>query len=425
MSRLVALNILKKVFFDKTSLKDAMSMNHAFSKDAEKSFIAELCYGVCRYYESLSFTLNHLTKKPLKHKDFDIHLLIILGLYQLQFMDIASYAVINETVNVCQKLKKKWATGLVNAVLRNFLRDPTHKQLLEKNINTTYALPDFFIKKLEKQAVNLSELGPALLERAPIYLRVNVQKVSVSDYLLQLKKALVNVKPVEELEECLELISDINVDALPGFHEGLVSIQDISPQWAARILPKDLSYSILDACSAPGGKLCHLLEMGCSNVTGLEISKIRAEKIKDNLRRLDLKADIIIEDARTVAATLLKGKTFDRILLDSPCSASGVIRRHPDIKVIRSADDVAKIVKLQKEIFKGLWLLLKKGGLMLYCTCSLFPEENDMQVEYFLNHFSDISLEPINVPIGIKTAYGLQVIPPDGDGFYYALLKKT
>lgn len=429
MQRLIAVNILKRVIEQQLTLKESFNEETQFANHPDKAFIAELCYGVCRYYPQLKLILSSLLKSSLKAKDLDIELLLLCGFYQLRNMTITDYAAINETVETCKRLKKLWAKGLVNATLRNYTRE--HESIdaaYAHKDGYRYALPEWYLQLLTPTTSDIDNIGEALLERAPIYLRVNLKKIAADDYVTLLEEHNYVVDRVSGLDECLRLTSSqgLDVAALPGFDKGYVSVQDIAPQYASKLLDVTHARGVLDACSAPGGKLCHMLEQApaTTSFTALDVSANRVQRIKENLTRLEQEARVVVGNGLD-AQTLFEQQTFDRIMLDAPCSASGVIRRHPDIKLLRSKADVMTVTVTQQALLESLWPLLEANGLLLYCTCSLFDVENDQQIERFLSTHQDATIQAIDLPIGSKTRFGIQCLPPQGDGFYYALLKKS
>ncbi len=425
MARYKALQILLKVIKQSKPLKDVLLSS---KNDSEHSLIAELCYGVCRYYHALNEVINIIVKKPLKAKDLDVSLCLCLGLYQIQHMSIPSFAAVNETVALAKKIRKPWAKGLINATLRCYIRENTSvDDQLKNNDCYQFSLPRWLIQSLEKAyGKDAASLMNLLNQRAQLTLSVNQQQVSKEEYLSMLLNAGVQAESVNELDCCILVEGVKDITQLPGYSTGYFSVQGIASQYAASLIEPRRGLKILDACCAPGGKLCHILETGLTvDVTGIEIDSVRIEKIKENLNRLSLDCPLINKDACELAVNeALKG-VYDRILLDAPCSATGVIRKNPDIKIHRTKEQVQRIVALQEKLLKSLWLLLKENGILLYATCSLLPEENDDRIAAFLTEQPDAKIKTIQLPIGMRTQYGWQFLPPDTDGFYYALIEKT
>lgn len=415
--RVIIVKTLLNVF------RDNHALNFDSIKHDEKPFIKQCCFGVCRFFWKLDFIAAELLSKPLKEKDEDIQILLLVGIYQILFLNIADHAAVSETVNAAKKLKKPWATKLINACLRKFIREKeTILASMEKDEEAKYSHPQWMIDKIKKSWVseweNILEANNA---QAPMTLRINQSKISRDDYQQKHFPNITTKQPASSLQ----LQTAQSVGTLPGFQEGHVSVQDAASQCVAPLLNLKPEMKILDACSAPGGKACHLLEI-CSdiNLTALDIDERRLTKVQENLNRLQLKANLITGDASQT--NWWDGKLFDAILLDAPCTASGVIRRHPDSKWLRIEEDVDQLASLQEMILENLWPLLKPGGQLLYTTCSIFPEENSDNIAKFLTQHPDAKEAQISLPFGKKAEHGWQVLPEINaqDGFYYCLLKR-
>ena len=422
--RLQALTILTKVLVEKSPLSHALKGN-----DQLTPLTKELCFGVCRHYFRLQALAESLVAK--RPKSVEVWLILLLGLYQLQFMQKPAYAVVKETVALLEGLKKSWAKGLVNAVLRNFCREKESllARVQEKD-NFLYGHPSWFIQRLKS---DWPEDWQAILAandcHPPMSLRVNQQKLSRADYLTRLADLAINASPHEDAPQGFTLERPCDVGELPGFAAGEVSVQDESAQYAPSLLALAPGLSVLDACCAPGGKLCHILESqpDLALCVGLELDAKRLTRVKENLTRLDLTATLIRGDALT-PENWWDGQLFDRILLDAPCSATGVIRRHPDIKLIRSEEDISQVVDLQKALLQRLWPLLAPQGLLVYATCSIFKHENEQQIANFLKTEKDSRCITVPHPgWGRATGYGWQIFPAaaKGDGFFYSVLQKV
>ncbi len=423
MPRFIAIKVLQKVIRDKQSLNEALE---PYKEHEQKSLIAEFCYGVCRYYFSLKPLMTLLLTKKMKEKDFDLELTIILGLYQLKYMHIKDFAAVNETVKLAKLLNKDWARGLINAILRRYMRESEAlNDKLKNNLEYVYAHPYWFIEKLQQQKLPFDEICQNNNIKAPLYLRINTQKISTADYLNELLQQGIQASQSPYLESAILLSSKVNVVELPYFDDGYFFVQDLAAQFAAKLLNLADNQRILDLCSAPGGKLTGILESGFNfkEVVAVDNSQKRVIKINENLTRLKQSATVLVGDALK-PDEWSHGKTFDRILIDAPCSAMGVIRRHPDIKVLREKSAVEEVVQSQKEILKNTWPLLKKGGRLVYATCSVLAEENQHQIEAFIKSNTDIKLVPFELPIGKKCSIGWQLLPGTTDGFYYAILEK-
>jgi 16S rRNA (cytosine967-C5)-methyltransferase len=425
MPRLKAVLALKSVIEKKYNLSEALL---PYVNDEDKGLISELTYGVCRYFYSIEKILDHLILKPLKKKDIDLKLLMMLGIYQLKYLSHPDFAVVNETVAVAKKIKKSWATGLVNGTLRGFLREREEIQShFEKDETYQYSFPVWLIKKIKAYyPASYQTLLKTFNERAPLVLRVNKNKIDADRYFSILEKEGHKVSRLTYLCDAIELHTKVKVSALPFYTEGYFSIQDAGAQFSALLLELLPAQRVLDACSAPGGKLTHILESGIQfkEMLALDNKESRLLRIQENLTRLGLGAAVRCADAADTQ-TWWDRKCYDRILLDAPCSATGIIRRHPEIKLLRTKEAVQNVCLEQQRLLDALWPLLSNGGVLLYVTCSILNEENDLQIKRFLSLNSDASLQPFSLPIGSKTSHGWQLLPPESDGFYYARLKKV
>lgn len=424
--RLIALKCLQEVLAEGSSLTDVLNIP-SDKKTSDHGFFAALCYGVLRWYWQLDTIARQLLQKPLKEKDEDIHLLILMGLFELIHLSTPAHAATSETVQVCLELKKEWAKNLVNAILRNFLRS---KEVLlkscEESLTATHNHPAWISKLIQKNwPEDFDSILTANNQQAPMTLRVNSQKMDDATYLEKLTQA--EIAAVKHPVIGIVLKKPCDVETLPGFSEGMVSVQDPSAQLAALLLQPQNDDAILDACAAPGGKTTHLLELAPQcKLTAVEIDKPRLAKIFDNLHRSKMTANLIHADANLLDSWWNQ-IPFDKILCDAPCSASGVIRRHPDIKHLRQKDDIAQLADQQFTLLNNLWQTLKIGGTLLYCTCSVFKEENDQVIERFLSFDKHAKVSAIEKELGHNTDYGKQILPGENgmDGFYYCLLMKT
>lgn len=424
--RLTAAQIIDKVT-DGHSLSDLLAnILPQLKESRDRAFVQNLCYGVCRYYTRLDVILSQLLERPMRAKDSDVHALLLVGLYQLMDTRVPAHAAVAETVQATQGLKKPWARGLVNAVLRGYQRQ--HAQLdaeLSDDQEARYAHPAWWISAIKKAwPTQWEAILDANNERPPLALRVNPQVATRAAYL---EKITAPFSVIAETQQGFILEQPVAVEELPGFAQGAVSVQDGAAQLAAQLLKLAPQQRVLDACAAPGGKLTHILEIEpkLAYCLAVESDKSRLESIKENLARLNLAADCLCADAST-PATWWDGKPFDRILLDAPCSASGVIRRHPDIKLLRLPTDIKSLMQTQLAILEALWPTLAKGGVLLYATCSVFPAENTDVIKTFLAAHPDASEDKIEADWGIACEVGRQILPGmhQMDGFYYARLKK-
>ncbi|MEE9560876.1 MAG: 16S rRNA (cytosine(967)-C(5))-methyltransferase RsmB [Acidiferrobacterales bacterium] len=394
------------------------------------ALVQELAYGTLRWAEPLQYIARQLLERPLRSRDRDLHALLLVGLYQLIHMRVPAHAAVAETVAATAVLGKPWAKALLNACLRSFTRnkEPLLEQVRCDPILAS-AHPRWLLDALRRSwPDHYRAIVEANNHRPPMSLRVNLRRNSRDEYLACLLDAGLRATPVPRLGSAVVLDTPVPVSALPGFAEGRVSVQDAAAQLAPELLDVHAGEHVLDACAAPGGKLGHILEhcAGTAHIVALDKEPARHRLIHENLARLRLKAAVIVGDAAD-PGKWWDGVPFDRILVDAPCSGSGVIRRHPDIKLHRSRAVVESLVRLQARILDGLWSLLASGGKLLYVTCSVLPAENDHQVSAFTARHGDAAALTLAVPVGIARAPGIQILPgqEDMDGFYYACLQKT
>ncbi len=398
----------------------------------DQAFVHALCYGVCRWFYRLNAIAKRLLTKPLDKKNEDIYLLILIGLYQLMEMRVLPHAAVAETVAAAETFKKVWAKGLINAVLRRYQRHASHiLAQLGDDLESVDAHPAWMIQKIQNDWPNdWQAILTANNQHPPFVLRVNQTKLSRERYIEILHhhfpKLTVQVLP--ETPAGLVLHPPMDVQLLPGFKQGDVSVQDGAGQLAVSLLDLKPEQRVLDACAAPGGKLTAILESEprLAEVYAIDQDNNRMKKVMENLERLQLSAHCISADAGEVNVWW-DGIPFDRILLDAPCSASGVIRRHPDIKLLRRSTDIQSLTVQQVRLCNALWPLLKPGGLMVYATCSLFLDENVHVMQPFLAKHSDAKEEKILVEWGRECAIGRQILPGmhGMDGFYLVKLRKS
>ncbi|HIP53584.1 MAG TPA: 16S rRNA (cytosine(967)-C(5))-methyltransferase RsmB [Chromatiales bacterium] len=429
-ARAEAARVLVEVLEKRRSLTQALARRFTQGADDEgQALIQELCYGVMRYLPRLEALAEALLKRPLKRKDRDIYALILLGLYQLTEMRTAEHAAVAETVEAARRLRKPWAAGLINGVLRNFQR--RREALMARVLETdegAFACPPWLLDALrEAWPDRWRAIAAATLERPPMTVRVNRRRLARHTYLEQLADAGIAARPAPHAPEGVVLERPMTVDALPGFRDGRVSVQDAGAQLAAHLLPLQPDQQVLDACAAPGGKTCHLLEIAPPGVrlTAVDIDADRLRSVQDNLDRLGLEAEVVQGDAARPSGAWAQ-RRYDHILLDAPCSATGVIRRHPDIKYLRRASDIEELAARQAKMLDAMWSLLAPGGMLLYVTCSLLPQENESQVAGFLRRCPHLHEVPLNDEWGHCRAAGRQTLPGEEsmDGFYYALMER-
>ncbi|MFO1389197.1 16S rRNA (cytosine(967)-C(5))-methyltransferase RsmB [Cellvibrio sp.] len=425
--RAAAAQVLAQILRDQGSLSSLLpSIQHQVAEQ-DRPLLQELCFGTCRYYPQLSAYVECLLDKPLRAKDSDIQALLMLGLYQLLHTRIPDHAALGETVEVTRSLKKPWATNLVNGVLRSFQRDRAKlDDLLAQNRAFRSNHPAWMEGVLRKNwPEQFDQLIAANNEHPPFTLRVNTHKISRSEYLTELQNIGINAKPTKFSPYGLTLEQPCDPRKLPFFEQGWISVQDEAAQLSADLLQLSPNLRVLDACSAPGGKTGHILEREPSTqVTALDAEERRLGRVRENLARLNLSAKIVCGDG--TKTDWWDGELFDRILLDAPCSATGIIRRHPDIKVLRTPEDINKLATLQGQLLDNLWPMLKPGGFMVYATCSVMPKENTQVIAAFLERCPQAEHQPLAVNWGTPQPFGRQLLPMIGghDGFYYAVLRK-
>jgi len=394
----------------------------------DQALLQQLCYGTLREFYRLEAVLDQLLTKPLRDKDRDVRALLLVGIYQLSSTRIPDHAAVSATVAAVRELKKPWAKGLTNAILRRYIRE---RDALENNLDEAASSghPLWLFNKLQQQWADAAAgIIAAGNEQPPMTLRVNKAKLGRETYLEKLASAGIAAEPGVISAQAVILERSVDVGELPGFDAGEVSVQDEAAQVAAMLLDTRPGERILDACSAPGGKTCHLLEMQgeLAELVAMDIDSDRLARVAENLDRLGLVANLVAGDA-SAPPTALERAGFDRILIDAPCSATGVIRRHPDVKILRRESDIPRLAALQLSILQGLWPLLKPGGHLLYATCSVLQEENSLVIEKFLGQRADATLEIPQQAWGELCSHGRQLLPRVGgpDGLFYALLHKT
>ncbi len=396
----------------------------------QRALAQELAFGTLRWFHRLDTVLGQLLARPLKARDADVRALLLVGLYQQLVLDTPAHAAVSETVDAVRGLGKDWASGLVNGVLRNALR--RRQALLEaadSQPTSRWSHPAWWIQRLQR---DWPDHWQAILEannrRPPMTLRVNARQGDRDAYLARLGAAGIETRAPGPVATAVELVRPVAVEALPGFDTGAVSVQDAAAQLAAPLLTLQDGLRILDACAAPGGKTGHIMESAASpgEVVAIDNDPRRLGKITDNLQRLHLSARCIAADAADPPGWW-DGRPFDRILLDAPCSASGVVRRHPDIKLLRREADLDTLARQQQRLLDALWPLLASGGILLYVTCSVFKCENSDGVQAFLQRQDDASELPLDVAWGQPQSVGRQLLPGEQgmDGFYYARLIKA
>ena len=427
--RLASVHVLQQIITQGRNLPDALASASKQLDEKDRALTQAICYGSIRYYSQLEFIAQQLLQKPFKAKDQDIYFLILIGLYQIREMRIPDHAAVSETVNVTKALKKPWARGLINAVLRNYQRQAEQfNQEIKANDAAHYAHPQWWITKLKRA---WPEHWQTILEQnnqqPPFTLRINSQHYSAETYIELLQQKDIDACAHARVDTAITVTNAVAVEQLPGFSEGKVSVQDAAAQLAATLLDAQAGERILDACAAPGGKTLHIFERQpkLKALIALDSDKNRLQRVEENRARGNANIQILCGPAEQ-PDKWWDQQTFDRILLDAPCSASGVIRRHPDIKLLRREEDLPLLMQTQQEILTALWPLLKEDGILLYATCSVFPEENTRQVKRFLEKQKNARLINLEADWGQDTGFGRQVLPGEDtmDGFFYAKLQK-
>ena len=424
------------------ALPDALS-SYPSATQQQRGAAADLSYGTLRFYGEVNAYLEKLLEKPLSNAH--ITALLLVAIYQLLHDKADDFTVVNQAVKAAADAKPRWAKGLVNGVLRNFLRQKEDlKNKLKKDEVAIYSYPQWWINKLKTQYPEVSNQKndmptsqhpwgfQAILETGnchpPMTLRVNVQKSSAEEYCQLLARQ--NIEATHLGGQAVMLSKPIPVEQIVGFNDGVVSVQDYGAQLAAGLLDLKKGHRVLDACAAPGGKSGHILEVANVHLIALDNDETRLNRVENNLARLSLSAQLIVADA----AKFKDERTYDRILADVPCTASGIVRRHVDIKWLRRETDIAKFCAQQAAILANLWQLLAKGGKLLYVTCSIFNEENQQQIDNFLQKNSDATQLPLlltnnfdkNIQILNGQPSSVQLIPcAQHDGLFYALLQKN
>lgn len=388
----------------------------------DRGFARHLAFGVLRWLTPLEWLAGQLLSRPLKARDRDIERLILIGLFQLWKGGTQPHAAVHATVEATRELGKSWASGLVNAVLRGFQRRRDSLLAELDTLPQRHAHPDWLLRVLQADwPDDWASIIAANNQPPPMWLRVNRQRGSRDAYGHSLAAAGLQAVPSPESAEAVRVEPAVPVAELPGFAQGLVSVQDAAAQLAPDYLAAQPGQRVLDACAAPGGKACHLLERTPNiDLTALDRDATRVGLIHENLDRLGLACRVIVADA-ACADDWWDGQPFDRILLDAPCSATGVIRRHPEIKWLRNPEQVDEAVRGQRRLLEALWPLLKPGGILVYATCSVIKRENSQQTDQFLRRHTDTAGPPSGASERER-----QILPGEGDmdGFYYARLLK-
>ncbi len=392
----------------------------------EQPLLQELVYGGVRHRLRFEPVLAARLRKPFKPRDRDLEALLLVALYELALMRTPTHAAVNAAVDAADALDKGWARGLVNGVLRAVMRDRA-ALVAPPDPGEAHGWPLWLARAI---AADWPHDWPAIAAsgtaRPPMTLRVNAARTTREAYRGRLAEAGIEAH-ADGAPTALTLERPVPVDELPGFGDGLASVQDAAAQWAAPLLDVPDGARVLDACAAPGGKTGHLLEQRPppAEIVAVESDPARAERLRASVARIGGTARVVVADATTPDAWW-DGRPFERILLDAPCSGTGVVRRHPDIKLLRRADDIDRLVALQGRLLTALWPLLAPGGMLLYATCSVLRRENAVRAESFLARHADAEATPIAAGWGREDGPGRQILPGDDgmDGFFYACVSK-
>lgn len=431
-SRAAAARAVLRVFAGK-SFDDAFA-HAALAEGRDLAFAKALAYGVLREHTALAWLLTRLLSQPLATTT-PVHALLCVGLHQLRTLNTAPHAAVSATVDAVEALGEPKARGLVNAVLRRYQRESVRlEDALPTALTVRHSHPHWLVEAIHADwGAKTVEVLIANNTQAPLTLRVNRRQTTRAAYLERLAAEGIAASAVPYVDDAVRLHEAVGVEAIPGFSSGAVSVQDASAQLAASLLDVHEGLRVLDACAAPGGKTAHLLERADVQMTALDIDSARLGRVRDTLNRLQLDAQLIEADAALLpwwSGKVRGGAVFDRILLDAPCSGTGVIRRHPDIKWLRRADDIDRLAQTQMKLLRALWPALAPGGVLVYATCSILRREGEEVVQTFLAETPDAAESKIVAEWGETCRVGRRLAPGgmsdwNGDGFYYARLKKS
>ncbi len=397
-------------------------LGEASPQERDRALIHELTIGATRHFYSLSQEISSRLTTPLKPRDSIVFCLLIIGAYQLRHTRIPNYAAVNETVAAAQQIGRPWARGLLNQILRRVVSEPAPSASGEE---VTFDHPQWLIDLIRQDYPDWwADILGASMTRAPLSLRVNLARGTRAAFLDTLSLGGVSAHS-GPTDECVILASPMPTAGLPGLAAGLASVQDAGAMRAAHLLQPVAGERILDACAAPGGKAMHLLERAAGiRLTAIDIDADRCELVRNECRRLGLDATVAVGDATELR--WWDGHPYSAVLLDAPCSGTGTLRRHPDIKLLKRESDILQYQQIQLQLLQNLWHVVDAGGRVLYCTCSILSQENDQVIERFLERTPNATVQRVDADWGAATRHGRQIIPePDGaDGFYFALLRK-
>jgi len=427
-TRALAAQALADVALRGVSLREVMERQAPRLPDSrDRALLMALVSDGARWWLRFDAALDRLLERSLREKEPRIHALLVLGLVQLEILQLPAYAAVAATVQAARELKRPQLAGLVNAVLRRWQRErEQHLAALDAQPRTRHAHPAWLAKAIVNDWPDQADAVMAADNREPpLMLRVNARRATRDALIERLQAAGYEAQAHDWLRDGIVLPHSSDVTRMPGFAEGLFAVQDGSAQVAADLLNARNGQRVLDACAAPGGKACHVLERADVTLTALEFDAHRAERVTQNLERLGLSAQLVIGDAGNPDAWW-DGQPYDRILIDAPCSATGVLRRRPDVRLHRRDTDIAALTAQQRRILDGLWPTLAVGGRLVYVTCSLLRAENEAVIEAWLGARKDAHVVAFELPVGQRAAIGWQVLAGDGDldGMYYAVIEK-
>ncbi len=435
-TRAIAATVIDSVIHGGRNTDAAFSAAGADQLEArERAFVRAQVYGTLRTHLRNRYILQRLLERPLRRRDLIVEALLSNALFALTDSPQPDYAVVSASVDATRALGRPGMRGLVNALLRRFLRE--RDDLLaaaHHDAEARWLHPAWLLEQLQQDwPEDWQRIVEAGNQQAPMWLRINLARTTRENWLARLSDLPISAGvPVSQLPAAVLLDAPVAVDSLPGFSAGDCSVQDAASQWAALLLDVQPGMRVLDACAAPGGKTAHILEAVANQakLTALDESAARLQRVEDNLQRLQLSADVLCGDALQ-PQQWWDGEPYDRILVDAPCSATGVLRRHPDIRYLRRATDIETLQRTQQALLQALWKLLQPGGLLLYSTCSVLRAENDAVVAAFTAGETTARVLPLTAPVAAQAAvpavHGVHVLPgqQQSDGFYYALMERV
>jgi 16S rRNA (cytosine967-C5)-methyltransferase len=426
--RAEAAKALARVVFDGVSLRVALTASTPqFADPRDRALLSASLFEAARWWLRLDAALAALLEKPLPPKARDVRALLVLGLAQIDVLGMPDYAVVASCVDAVRALGHANYAGLVNALLRRFGRERAALDAkLDADPVTRTAHPRWLIDALGRDwPDDLDAILDENNREAPLTLRVNRRRGDRASMLRRLADAGVAANALDALDDAVVLAESVDVTRLPGYVEGLFSVQDGAAQRVADVLDLRDGLRVLDACAAPGGKAAHVLERAGVDLVALDRDAARLPRVAENLARLGLRADIREGDAAEPKAWW-DGRPFDRILLDAPCSATGIVRRQPDVKLRRRAADIAPLAATQKRLLQALWPLLAPGGRLVYATCSVLRAENEAVLADFRADRAEAHRVDAPAAFGRAAGEGRQNLPGMGgmDGFYYAIVEK-